>query len=411
MDQNKIGNFISKVRKNKKLTQKELAERLHISEKTISKWECGKGLPEVSLMKPLCKELDITVTELLNGEKETTEEGIINYIDYTKKKSKHKIIFLSIIFILLITFILSTVVYFFNSYNKIAVYYFEGSNENFNINEMYLTKSNMYNILTSGNIEVINKDINPEDILDITIKSDKRVIIGGSYSNYNGHTYTEKYGYNELFDEDKLNNISNWYIEVSYKKDNEIIKEQIKLNNTEVMRNNEFISKKVESIGENHEEDLENNEENILERFNQQSQDLINNGYTEINKDELYGSLGIYEKTAKNEIFTITIGAANPSISYTYKADTDTVVRIYLIVNSQYIDEKELKGSIIKDNWTYYFSYNKETKIIEYTNVFDNNFNKIETKEYPSISNLENTCQNIIDLQLELFDILIKPYL
>ncbi len=48
MDQSKIGNFISTERKNKKLTQKELSEKLNISEKTISKWECGKGLPEVS---------------------------------------------------------------------------------------------------------------------------------------------------------------------------------------------------------------------------------------------------------------------------------------------------------------------------------------------------------------------------
>lgn len=408
MDQNKIGKFIAELRKNKKITQKELAERLNISEKTISKWECGKGLPEVSLMKPLCKELEITVTELLNGERESTEEGIISYIDYTKKKSKHKIIFLSIIFILLITFILSTIVYFFNSYNKIAVYYFEGSNENFNINEMYLTKSNMYNILTSGNIEVINKDINPEDILEITLKSDTRVIIGRSYSNYNGHTYTEKYGYNELFDEDKLNNISNWYIEISYKKDNEIIKEQIKLKSEEIMRNNEFISKKVESIGDNQIEDLE---ENLLERVKHQSQELINKGYTEIYKDELYGELGIYEKVTKNEIFTVTIGASNPRIEYTYKVNDNKVVNINLTINSQYINEKELTGFVIKDNLSYHFSYNKETKIINYTNVYDSDLNKVEVDEYPSIPNLENKCQNIIDLQSELFDILIKPYL
>ncbi len=55
MNQEKIGKFISKERRNKNLTQKELADKLNISEKTISKWECGKGLPEVSLMQPLCK--------------------------------------------------------------------------------------------------------------------------------------------------------------------------------------------------------------------------------------------------------------------------------------------------------------------------------------------------------------------
>lgn len=68
MDQKKIGKFIAALRKEKKLTQKEVAERLGISEKTISKWECGNGLPEVVYMEPLCDILGITVNELLSGE-------------------------------------------------------------------------------------------------------------------------------------------------------------------------------------------------------------------------------------------------------------------------------------------------------------------------------------------------------
>ena len=69
MDQIKIGNFISEMRKEQKLTQRQLADELSISDKTISKWECGKGLPEVSLMMPLCQILGISVNELLNGER------------------------------------------------------------------------------------------------------------------------------------------------------------------------------------------------------------------------------------------------------------------------------------------------------------------------------------------------------
>ena len=53
MNQEKIGKFIASERKKKNLTQKQLAEKLSISEKTVSKWECGKGLPEISLMKPV----------------------------------------------------------------------------------------------------------------------------------------------------------------------------------------------------------------------------------------------------------------------------------------------------------------------------------------------------------------------
>ena len=68
MDQKRIGKFIANLRKEKKLTQKEMAERLGISEKTISKWECGNGLPEVVYMEPLCEALGITINELLTGE-------------------------------------------------------------------------------------------------------------------------------------------------------------------------------------------------------------------------------------------------------------------------------------------------------------------------------------------------------
>ena len=67
MDLKVIGEFIKQQRKAKGLTQVELAEKLLVSEKTISKWECGNGFPDTSLILPLCKELDISANELLSG--------------------------------------------------------------------------------------------------------------------------------------------------------------------------------------------------------------------------------------------------------------------------------------------------------------------------------------------------------
>ena len=67
MDQVKIGNFIKECRKAKKLTQIQLAIKIGVSEKTISKWECGNGFPDAPLMQPLCKALGITANELLSG--------------------------------------------------------------------------------------------------------------------------------------------------------------------------------------------------------------------------------------------------------------------------------------------------------------------------------------------------------
>ena len=82
MDQVKIGRFIAEQRKARQLTQRQLAGELDISDKTISKWETGKGLPEVSLMLPLCQALHITVNDLLSGEK-------VQPADYQKKAEEN----------------------------------------------------------------------------------------------------------------------------------------------------------------------------------------------------------------------------------------------------------------------------------------------------------------------------------
>jgi len=75
MNQIKIGEFISSQRRKNNLTQAALAEKLGITDRAVSKWECGKGLPDVSFMLDLCEILGITVNELLNGEKISMENN------------------------------------------------------------------------------------------------------------------------------------------------------------------------------------------------------------------------------------------------------------------------------------------------------------------------------------------------
>ncbi len=75
MDQVKIGKFIAERRKNVNLTQAQLAEKLNITDKAISKWERGKAMPDVSIMLDLCGILEISVNELLSGEKISMENN------------------------------------------------------------------------------------------------------------------------------------------------------------------------------------------------------------------------------------------------------------------------------------------------------------------------------------------------
>lgn len=83
MDLNKISNFIKTKRKELNLTQEELAKKLFVTEKAVSRWETGRGTPDISLLIPLSKELKIDVNELLNGENNI--DKIIEYNEINKK--------------------------------------------------------------------------------------------------------------------------------------------------------------------------------------------------------------------------------------------------------------------------------------------------------------------------------------
>ncbi len=109
MDQKQTGKFIAEVRRERGLTQKELADRLLISDKTVSKWERGGGFPEVSLILPLCKELGITANELLSAkrlqESEYKKNAEENMVMLMKEKKELKLKILVESFVVFITII------------------------------------------------------------------------------------------------------------------------------------------------------------------------------------------------------------------------------------------------------------------------------------------------------------------
>lgn len=96
MDLSVTGKFIAEQRKSKNLTQVQLAEIIGVSEKTISKWECGKGFPDTSLILPLCNALDISANELLSGQvlkeeeyKNKAEQNLIQLKSENQKNMKY----------------------------------------------------------------------------------------------------------------------------------------------------------------------------------------------------------------------------------------------------------------------------------------------------------------------------------
>ena len=96
MDNEKMGQFISELRKSHQMTQRELAEKLDVSDKAVSKWERGLSCPDIALLSPLADILGITTTELLNGERTgreavNVETSVVNALEYVGKTAKSKL--------------------------------------------------------------------------------------------------------------------------------------------------------------------------------------------------------------------------------------------------------------------------------------------------------------------------------
>lgn len=108
MNQQQIGKFIAHKRKEKNLTQEQLAEKLGVSNKTVSKWETGKCMPDYSIVQPLCKELEITVAELMDGEvgeeksvRTYDEEQIMDLLKRTQDLEKQRTVLFGVVLVIM----------------------------------------------------------------------------------------------------------------------------------------------------------------------------------------------------------------------------------------------------------------------------------------------------------------------
>ena len=143
MNENKTGAFISTLRKEKELTQAQLAEKLNVTDKAISRWETGKGMPDSSLLVPLANILGITVNELLTGEKipeetftQKSEDNLIASVQETEKAISQKkfikrlFVFTAIVFTLSVS-LLTTAIYLMSTSIYEATYSYddEGSRD------------------------------------------------------------------------------------------------------------------------------------------------------------------------------------------------------------------------------------------------------------------------------------------
>ena len=190
MNQVKIGEYITKLRKEKGLTQEELGEKLGISDKSVSKWERGIHLPDLNNLVPLADFLGTNVNDLLNGGvsdlngNSKSDEVVVNNIKVYTNKYKKKYAFMFFSFIIVVILLISSI-FFFNNYNKNKVYYLSGLN-NFYYANGYLIVNPERNILIIRNIEYnglnANTDVEPE-LISINISTVLNDMVLNTYSN------------------------------------------------------------------------------------------------------------------------------------------------------------------------------------------------------------------------------------
>ena len=125
MDKERMGQLITELRKEKGLTQKQLADELNVTDKAVSKWERGQSFPDISMLEPIAEVLDISIMEILAGEKKSEDETITREeaqqmikesvelsdeeIRHKKERSRLIIIILVVITLLLISLTLNVI--------------------------------------------------------------------------------------------------------------------------------------------------------------------------------------------------------------------------------------------------------------------------------------------------------------
>ena len=128
MDQGKIGKFIASLRKNKKLTQQELAELLGVTDRAISNWETGRRMPDISLLKPLAEALGVTVNELISGKKipeekmmTSIETNLIRSLETTKKIKRKSFKIFGFFVLIIVLLLIILLAHYKSTYPKIEL--------------------------------------------------------------------------------------------------------------------------------------------------------------------------------------------------------------------------------------------------------------------------------------------------
>lgn len=347
MNMQKIGKFILQLRQEKNLSQSDLANLIPVTRQAVSRWEKGQSIPDSSTLLIISKIFDVSINELLNGERLKKEEPkklekiALDMIDKNNSQSKKfkRVLLFMVLIILLLSFSFLAY-YFINSYNSITVYKIEGENKNFTMqNGIFIsTKQKTYfrlgKLIYNNNIEVKNvrlyyKNGNKEKT--IFEDSDADILI------------TDYYGYNEFFPYEDINSIvKKLYLEINYNNNKvEILKLKVKKD----FANDIFFyhkkavngqnSTKIEPVIKNESSEMSHIISNMREKGNK-----VDETYVIDKKDQKKDILLTYFENSEEIILDVIENSCTETWNYMFDKE-------YILVYSKYKNENLIRREYI----------------------------------------------------------------
>ena len=357
--------YIYELRLKRNLTQKMLADKIKVSDRTISKWENGLTVPDLHNIRVICKELGVSADSVVL-EKSTFKDHFHNFLSLLKILWKHlfnnifKVIFF-IIFILLL-------VYFINNYNAINIYRLTHESDDITIGNGYFIKSKYRNILMIDNIKLISEYENITSIdleLYTLVNGDKTVIYHSN--SFDDILLEELDGYPDSLQKDTIRAMTkNMYLNISFvdENNNTIICKAI-LNLKESFSNNK-LSYKSYQINT----DYNNDYKMFLNSKNDLTSDYTN--YKNFNANF------INRDTAKIASKSVDDDSNNKLESLGYSFDTESYTYTKVDGNKEIIYQPRMKVLYTKENF----------KMLEYNAYYYFEKNRIDFKIYDRSKNI-----------------------
>lgn len=205
-EEKNLGTIILKARREKKLSQEALAEKLHISRQSISNWENNINLPDLNILEKMCKILELNFEDI--------SVLVTNYPTKKRKSKVNKFIILSLLFMIIIAVFITLLIRFKNNFE---VYSINIDDDNIRFNNGIFIKSNVNYYFQLGNLYLHNDDINNYKIrIYYKIKDEIKILIETKYND--NIIINERYGYGEYFVDSF--NVDKVYIDLISLKDN-----------------------------------------------------------------------------------------------------------------------------------------------------------------------------------------------